>query len=137
MSQCGNTGKLCRDEDCDRIELHLEHEVEPKEPEKEQPSRSATAPWKRSSPKGLDRSIAKATSQLYALPFEAILRHVENDYGTCIPRTVQRHLRTLVDRGHLLRIDLGRRLHGYLRPGSNMVNDLDLMREQIEAMSTV
>jgi len=128
--------QLCRNENCDRIELHLKHKV-PRCPKRVEPSsNSASVPWKRPAPKALDRSIAKATSKLYALPFEVILREVENDYGTCIPRTVQRHLRTLVARGHLLRVDLGRRLHGYLRPGSNMLNDLDLLREQVSSMTS-
>jgi hypothetical protein len=62
------------------------------------------------------------------------LREVEEDYGECIDRTVARRLARLVKRGHILRIDLGRHLYAYLRPGSSLVNDVDLIREQLEAM---
>jgi hypothetical protein len=42
-------------------------------------------------------------------------------------------LARLVERGHILRIDLGQQLFAYLRPGSNLVGDISLMREQILA----
>jgi hypothetical protein len=129
MSKPGNSGRLCRDENCDRTGLHLEHEVKPKIVDDK--SKSSLEPWKRPAPKALDHSIAKATSRVYPRPFDMIMREVERDYGSCCSRTVQRHLQQLVARGHILRIDLGRRLHAYLRPGSNMINDIELLRTQI------
>ena len=104
----------------------------PQEPEAL--SKSKTEPWRRSAPKALDHSIAKAVSKVYPKPIDMILDEVINDYGDVNVRTLQYHLRKMIDRGHLLRIDLGRRLYAYLRPGSNMVNDVELMRDQIEAM---
>jgi len=120
---------LCRDEACDRIELHLAHKVT-REPEPEPRSTSPLPKWKRQAPKALDHSIAKATSKTYPRHFDAIMKIVESDYGTCIDRTVHRRLKRLVQRGHILRIDLGRHLYAYLRPGSTLVNDVDLIREQ-------
>jgi len=120
---------LCRDEACDRIELHLAHEVTTVEP-KPAYSRGQLPAWKRPAPKALDHAIAKATSKTYPRHFGAILQLVEADYGACIERTVHRRLKRLVQRGHILRIDLGRSLYAYLRPGSPMVNDIALMREQ-------
>jgi len=120
---------LCRDEACDRIELHLTHKVACK-PFREPWSRNQTPKWQRPAPKALDHAIAKATSKTYPRHFGAILQLVEADYGACIERTVHRRLKRLVQRGHILRIDLGRSLYAYLRPGSPMVNDIALMREQ-------
>lgn len=120
---------LCRDEACDRIELHLAHEVTCK-PVREPWSRNPTPKWQRPAPKALDHAIAKATSKTYPRHFGAILQIVESDYGVCIERTVHRRLKRLVQRGHILRIDLGKQLYAYLRPGSPMVNDIALMREQ-------
>ena len=80
---------------------------------------------------------AKSISRTYPKPFHVILRDVEEDYGEVNPRTAQRRLKRLVERGHLLRIDLGRRLYAYLRPGSTMVHDADLMREQLDDLVTL
>jgi hypothetical protein len=81
----------------------------------------------------LDHAIAKATSQIYPRHLDAIVRHVHADYGPCTSRAIQRRLVRLVERGHILRIDLGKQLYAYLRPGSKLVNEIDLMREQILA----
>jgi hypothetical protein len=137
MSNSWSANNLCRNESCDRIELHRKHRVISKQPKKESSRSTIAEPWRRSAPLALSESITKATPSTHALPYEVLLREVENDYGECCSRTVQRHLRTLVERGHVLRIDLGRRLYGYLRPGSNMVNDLDLLREQVLMQTTV
>lgn len=128
--------RLCRDEACERIELHLAHEVIGNE--KREPKSSSPLPaWVRPSPRALDHSIARATSKTYPRHFAAILQVVENDYGACNSRTVLRRLLRLVDRGHILRIDLGSQLYAYLRPGSPLVNDIDLMREQCLAAMSV
>jgi len=92
------------------------------------------APWERIASSALDHSIAKAASKTYPKPLAMIIEEVHSDYGGCETRTIQRHLSKLVERGHLLRIDLGRRLYAYLRPGSSLAGDIGLMREQIESM---
>lgn len=122
---------VCRDEFCDRLDLHQAHASLEIAFEPPDTSTSVHAPWRRPAPKALDHSIAKAVSKTYPKPFGVLLRDVQYDYGACNLRTVHRRLRRLVDRGYVLRIALGRRLYAYVRPGSNMVNDIDLMREQI------
>jgi len=125
---------VCRDDRCDRLDLHHEHEITHiKKRKRVAPSRNPLPAWERPAAGALDHSIAKAVSLTYPRHFSAILQFVENDYGSCCMRMVQRRLRILVQRGHLLRIDLGRRLYAYLRPGSKLVNEIDLMREQCEA----
>ena len=136
-SQCRS---WCRDEQCERVELHLAHASCPQHAcKRSASSKSKRAPWERSAPKALDHSIAKAVSKTYPKHLDAILREVEDDYGTgptpsALYRAVQRHLAQLVTRGHILKIDLGRTLYAYLRPGSSLVSDVELMREQIENM---
>lgn len=133
----------CRDEFCGRSELHLAHEGDFSDEIKQRArdlapkSKSDKPPWKRSAPRALDHSIAKAVSRTYPKHLDAILRDVESDYGSgpteaALYRAVQRHLAVLVERGHILKIHLGRKLYAYLRPGSPLVNDVDMMREQIE-----
>lgn len=136
---------ICRDEACDRLEIHLAHDVGkpvvqnttggkvPRERGDDDDERSGSArlAWQRSAPKALTRAIARATSRTYPKHYDAILHEVQKDYGACNSRTVQRHLRRLVERGHVLQVDLGKRLFAYLRPGSKMAGDIDLLREQI------
>jgi hypothetical protein len=131
--------RLCRDEDCDQLGLHEEHTIKPLRRRASMPATYSEddPPWRRPAKKALDHSIAKAVLQTYPKPFEVIMRDVEYDYGSCNMRTVQRRLRALVQRGHLLQINLGKRIYAYVRPGSNMLNDHALMREQIESLATV
>ncbi len=132
----------CRNDQCARADLHLAHDEDfEDEARKRTPrSKSQRLPWKRPAPKALDHCIAKAVSKTYPKHLNAILREVEDDYGTAgetgsaLYRAVQRHLAVLVERGHILKIDLGRHLYAYLRPGSSLVNDVELMRDQIESM---
>jgi hypothetical protein len=132
----------CRNEFCEREELHAEHQdfsdeikneirkrLEPK-------SKGKRPPWKRPAPKALDHSIISAVSYVYPKRLDTIVCDVENDYGSgpthaALYQAVLRHLSQLVACGQILRIDLGRRLFAYLRPGSSLVKDVGLMREQI------
>jgi len=128
MENCAKS-RFCRNESCDRLDLHLKHKVARKPPEPVSHGRNPE--WLRPAPKALDHSIAKAVSKTYPRHFNAILQVVESDYGSCNYQTVRRHLRRLIERGHVLRIDLGQQLYAYLRPGSPLVNDIALMREQL------
>lgn len=61
-----------------------------------------------------------------------VLSAVENDYGTCCTRSLHRHLNTLRDQGQIIRMAFSeQRVHAYLRAGSRLVNDPDLVLEQI------
>lgn len=126
------TSRWCRAEGCEQVGLHEAHGALDTV-EKEPKSHSKNVVWKRPSPRALDHCIAKAVSKTYPRHYDALLQVVVNDYGACNTRTVQRRLRTLVERGHVLRIALGSNLWAYLRPGSKLVNDIDLMREQCYA----
>ncbi|MGH7178687.1 MAG: hypothetical protein ACREJC_15020, partial [Tepidisphaeraceae bacterium] len=108
--------RLCRDENCTRVGVHAAHVVIEVVDQSEQYN-ADEIPWRKPAPKALDHSIARATSKTYPKPFHVILRDVEEDYGACNSRTVQRRLTRLVLRGHILRISLGRRLYAYMRPG--------------------
>jgi hypothetical protein len=132
----------CRNEFCERDELHAEHEDFSEEIKNEArrqlgpKSKSKRKPWERPAPKALDHSIVSAVSYVYPKHLDAILRDVEDDYGSgptrgALYRAVGRHLAQLVARGQVLRVDLGRQLYAYLRPGSSLVGDVDLIREQI------
>lgn len=121
---------VCRNEHCDRVELHPAHWLRGTSEAPEPSSSSAKVPWIRSAPEALDESITRAVSLTYPRVFTTIAQMVEEDYGSCNLRTVHRRLKRLVQRGHLLRIDLGKQLYAYLKPGSSLVNDVDLMREQ-------
>jgi hypothetical protein len=125
---------VCRDENCDRVDLHPSHSVVTHRVKRKKPSVSRRLPWRQPAPRALDHSIAKATSKTYPRHFQAILHEVKEDYGDCNSRTVIRRLGRLVKRGHILRLDLGRSLYAYVRPGSNLANDIELVREQIEGL---
>lgn len=132
MSQAGNC--ICRDEFCEVVEVHPAHPV--KKPRKERAPAPGRELWKRSSPKALDHAIAKATSKYRPTHFSEILREVENDYGRAetphaLERAVYRHLKKLVERGQILKLDLGLSFAAYIRPKSRLLNDLGLMREQM------
>jgi hypothetical protein len=135
----------CRNEFCEREELHAEHqdfseEIKNEARKRLEPkSKGKRLPWKRPAPKALDHSIVAAVSYVYPKHLDAILRDVEDDYGSgptrgALYRAVGRHLSRLVARGQVLRVDLGRQLYAYLKPGSSLVNDVELMREQIQDM---
>jgi hypothetical protein len=132
----------CRDDRCARLGLHVAHEAQGEDfsdevkEEAKRASKSKKPVWKRPAPKALDHCIAKAVSQTYPKRLDTIFREVEEDYGldstrSALYRNVQRHLYKLVERGHILQVDLGRRLYAYLRPGSALLADLNLMREQL------
>jgi hypothetical protein len=124
--------RLCRDDRCERTEVHLAHAITHALPAPKTLTKSVKEPWRRRDPRALDHCIAKAVSQTYPRHIAAIVEEVRQDYGACNLRTVQRHLQRLVQRGHLLRIDIGRSLYAYLRPGSSMAHERALMLTQIE-----
>lgn len=143
---CAHEVAWCRDEMCPRMDLHRAHAMDEGEDFRRErvktevrgrASRSSRLPWKRPCPKALDHSIVKAVSETYPKHISAIVADVRDDYGTIgssessLHRHVQRHLARLVEHGHILRVDLGQRLFAYLRPGSKLASDVDLIREQI------
>lgn len=127
------TFEICRDDRCTRLEVHSAHVIDAPEEAPIRPSRGRRPVWQHPAPRALDHAIAKATSQIYPRHSDAIVQLVRADYGPCTARAILRRLARLVERGHILRVDLGSQLYAYLRPGSNLVGDISLMREQILA----
>lgn len=131
--------EICRDDRCGEVSIHLAHDVrrvdrcEARWLAQHTVKDHKTTPWGRPSHRALVNAVARATSATYPRHCEAIYRAVRDDYGTCTMRSVQRTLKVLVERGHVLRVDLGSRLYAYLRPGSRIADDVALIREQVEA----
>lgn len=127
--------EICRDERCSRAGIHRKHLIktvhEPRAHHRPDPN--ARPLWKRPDPNGLINSIARATSKAYPMWFSAIAREVRDDYGNVDERTIYRYLKVLVDRGHILKLDLGLQLAAYIRPGSRLLKDLDSLREYMLA----
>jgi len=125
---------ICRDEWCEIDEIHLAHKVRQK---REPKPRSDKPPWLLPAREALDESILKAVSDVRPKHFAQIVSDVENDYGTLAEnrrsgmRRVHRHLRTLVNMGAVLRIEIGEMLFAYLKPTSRIASDVGFVREQI------
>ena len=116
-------GEICRDDNCEIMGVHGHHEVLTQE--REAPRKSGA----QHDPKALLGSIAKATSKAYPMNFSAIVREVVDDYGTCSERTIYRYLRKLIDRGQILKLDLGLSVDAYIRPKSRLLRDLPGLRD--------
>ena len=125
---------LCRDERCLRPELHFAHRVRGRLAVSDSRTRSkryAHQPWKAHSYEALRESVFSAVSSIEPRNFLTILREVENDYGSTCGRSVHRHLSSLRNDGRILRLDFRGRAHAYLRQGSRLAKDPDLVYEQI------
>lgn len=120
----------CRDEQCEIVELHEEHDVVVQRKVERAPS-EGRALWKRSAPKALDRSIMKQTSKYWATHFGEMLRGVRDDYGECEERTVYRRVKRLVERGNLIKLEVGLAMAIYVRPKSRLLRDVGMLREQM------
>lgn len=143
---------ICRDERCDRIDLHRKHLIvarvakphhRPKpiakptaKPLAAKPEKLDVKPlWRRPSPKALTGAVARATSKSWPTHLAAIARNVADDYGPCCKRTVYRHVKKLVERGHLIKLDLGMDCCAYIRPKSKLLDDLASLREHMEHLT--
>lgn len=148
-------GLICTDEHCETLEVHASHAAlkparvhrrpkpmkctvcvwkGPGSFERECPKChselvAVRAPWQYDDPRGLTGSVARAASKAAPKTFAMVCRDVWDDYGPCTERTVHRHLAKLVDRGCILKIDIGEAFDVYLRPGSRLASDIDTLRE--------
>ena len=137
--------EVCRDERCELLGVHIrgEHCVKLRGRESLYRTRSrrhATQPWRAYNYEALHESVYNAVSLTEPRNFGMVLSLVENDYGTCCERSVHRHLGTWRQSGGIVRLDFNGRIHAYLRAGSRLIADPDLVLEQIldvhaEAMS--
>jgi hypothetical protein len=127
----------CRDENCERLDVH-----EPGAGRcmkrwgreilyRTRSRRFHDEPWRAHHFGALRESVYNATSTVQPRTFSLILGIVENDYGSCCPRSLHRHLASLRSGGSVIRMDFTGRLHAYLRAGSKLVDEPDLVLEQI------
>lgn len=128
--------EICRDERCELLGVHVrgDHCVRLRGREALFRTRSrkhATQPWRAYNYAALHDSVYAAVSLTEPRTFAMILAHVENDYGTCCERSVHRHLSTWRASGEIVRMDFRGRIHAYLRAGSRMLREPDLVFEQI------
>ncbi len=136
-----NGDLLCRDDQCVQLGVHTIDSgccLRSKGPTRRQrgyyhsKSRvNAATPWRIYCYDALNESVYNATSLVEPRHLQAVARYVLDDYGTCCERTIQRHLAALRESGRVVRMDFCKRVHAYLRAGSRLLNDPDLVFEQI------
>lgn len=133
--------RYCRDDNCDLDELHLCHWV-PTPCERRALSRAPAAldqPWKIASAEALREATLRAVSAYEPRNFATILNHVQNDYGSCLSRSVHRHLIALRNSGQIVRMGFDRytRIYAYLRSHSRLVAHPDLVLDQILSLQGI
>lgn len=129
---------VCRDENCDRVDVHRKHLIAKHRPPKPHHRPKTTKPlWLSHDPKALTGAVARATSKAYPTVFTEIVHRVHNDYGSCTERTIYRHLAKLIERGQLIKLDLGLTFAAYIRPRSRLLDstgapkDFQALREHV------
>jgi hypothetical protein len=128
---------FCRDEACERLDLHTcspKNCLRRRGREALYGTRSrkyGAEPWRAYNHEALRDSAFKATSLIEPRNFATVFSLVENDYGSCCERSLHRHLGALRTEGKIVRMDFGGRIHAYLRAGSRLIHDRDLVLEQI------
>jgi hypothetical protein len=136
---------ICREDDCNTPGVHPKHPVapplatpiEPAKPKlRERPIQVHHRPdptkkqlWQRDDPTGLTGSVARATSRTNPVSMVDIVNYVRDDYGPCAERTVYRHVRKLVERQCLVKLDLGLPMAVYIRPKSRLLREPEVIRE--------
>lgn len=90
----------------------------------------------------LDDAIVSSVTRYEPKRFADVLDDVENNYGSISPkretskRLLHRHIKSLAERGRILRVDVGESLCAYLKPDSPIANDprgiLDYFRSTME-----
>jgi hypothetical protein len=129
---------LCQHECCDRLELHGHHELI-RGVDDDRPTRSkrhATCPWRAQYARVLRESVYEAVSLVEPRSFQMIVHEVHNNYGSCLDRSIHRHLKTLRESGAIVRLSW-KTVHAYLRPNSRLLSEPALVYEQVLAMSRV
>jgi len=127
--------EICRDERCTLLGVHLRGKhCRHHRGERSYGTRSrryAAEPWRVYSYAALHECVFRAVSAVEPRTFSMILRHVEEDYGSCCERSVHRHLHAWRESGEIVRLDFKGRIHAYLRAGSRLISDPGLVLEQI------
>lgn len=125
---------ICRDEACDRVDLHAPHRVRRQaQPDAAPVSHvDAAAPGGGYVMDGLDESILRAAQVYEVRSYTQIFAAVRDDYGSCGERRVYRRIAKLIQHRHLARI--GSRhdnLTAYVRAGSPLLKGPFVLHEQI------
>lgn len=134
--EVANDVEICREERCELLGVHVrgEHCVRRRGGESLYRTRSrrhATQPWRANNYEALHESVLRGVSFTEPRSFSMVLAFVENDYGSCCERSVHRHLGAWRHTGEIVRLDFKGRVHAYLREGSRLLSDPDLVLEQI------
>ncbi len=110
---------ICRDDACEVDGLHRRGRM-CKRSENHAPRahhRPLAKPvWQQPDPDGVLESIKKAVPEIRPVWFQQVSSDVRNDFGDVGDRTIWRGLKKLVERGELLRLDLGLAFHAYIKP---------------------
>ncbi len=113
-------GAICQDDRCGIVEIHETHEVTGNQvcrlALKAHHRPRTAAPWKSSDRSGIMGSIMKSSSGRVPKWFQEIASDVRNDYGEVTDRTIWRWIKILVDRGQLMKLDVGLAFAVYMRP---------------------
>lgn len=133
---------ICRDDACGRTDLHPKHFVpralaarhRPQAHHRPNAAAVPLAPPKRQNrepgaPRALTNAIARATSKSDPRQFSELCDRVRSDYGSAPDRSISRYLARLVERGHVIKLDLGLAFAAYIRPGSRLLGDPESLRE--------
>lgn len=128
--------EICRDDRCELVGIHVagKHCQRVRSRESQYRTRSrkhAGQPWRAYNYEALHESVYSAVSLVEPRSFSSILATVENDYGTCCDRSVHRHLNSWRQSGEIVRMDFRGRIHAYLRAGSRLLSDPELVLEQM------
>ena len=125
---------ICRHEACELEGLHRAHRVEqrPSFTFRTRSKRHIDHPWQAQSAPALRDAVYNAVSLTEPRSFQMILHEVRNDYGSCLERSVHRHLSALRDAGSIVRLEW-KRIYAYLQPKSRLLDDPEFVCEQILA----
>lgn len=124
---------ICRHDGCEEDELHEPGArciLRTLRPCRTRSKRHAHQPWRAQSVDALQDAVFNAVSVAEPRSFQMILHEVRNDYGSCLDRSVHRHLRVLCNEHKIIRLEW-RRVYAYLRNGSKMIAEPGLVFEQI------
>jgi len=129
MSDNLDPEQICRDEACRIVGVHRKHLVAKHAPPKPHHRPTKKPAWEQHDPKALRGAVARATSKAEPKRFAEIARDVRDDYGNCTDRSIYRHLRRLVERGHIRKFDVDLDCAFYVRPGSRLMTNPEAVRE--------
>lgn len=123
--------EICVDDACKRIDIHRKHLVMRHEPPRahHRPDPNKKPLWQRNDPNGLTGAVARATSKSQPKVISEIIRDVRDDYGEVTERSVYRHVKKLVERGHLIKLDLGLTFAAYIRPKSRLLKNPEALKD--------